>query len=200
MRQGRFASAIIVAFVLAIGCDAYAQSADDGAGNISKDIVGKMGATAAYTQLRTIICGDADARSRAAPAVLRALNCGQLPVAGSDIPRAVLSGSVAAATVARGVWTTKGREYCATSHYTWTVDSGIAMSEFVDQSGQIDIELTREIGDNSIATETLASYHPIDGHHEQIGTRWLYTFIDSDHVQVRNMRTGLTFSLTRCSK
>jgi hypothetical protein len=198
MISARFIGMVVAALLLA--CGAYAQSSDDGAGNISKDIVGKMGATAAYTQLRSIICGDADARSRATPAVLRALNCGQVPVAGSDIPRAVLSGSSAAATVARGVWTTKGREYCATSHYTWTVDSGIAMSEFVDQAGQIDIERTREIGDNSITTETLASYHPIDGHHEQIGTRWLYTFIDGDHVQVRNMRTGLTFNLTRCSK
>jgi len=198
MISGRFIGIVVAALLLACGGGAYAQSSDDGAGNISKDIVGKMGATEAYTQLHSIICGDADARARATPAVLRALSCGQVPVAGSDIPRAILSGTSAAATAARGVWTTKGRESCATSHYTWTVDSGIAMSEFVDQSGQIDIERTREIGDNSITTETLASYHPIDGRHEQIGTRWLYTFSDTDHVQVRNMRTGLSFNLTRC--
>jgi hypothetical protein len=74
------------------------------------------------------------------------------------------------------------------------------MSEFTAQSGQIDIERTVEFSENSVTSETLSSYHPIDGRHEQIGTRWNYIFTDINHVKVRNMRTGPIFYLTRCNR
>ena len=184
----------------------HVESEDDYVARVARDIVLKMVTTAADNDLRATICPDANARQRTDPAVVRALDCDNYRTSEpAAAPRNLADGRSAAdgdgrsaADAAQGVWTTKGRESCGKSYYTWTVASKIGMSEFVDQSGQIDIERTLEIGENAILTETLSSYHPPDGHHERIGTRWRYVFTDRNHVQVRNLRTGSVFNLTRC--
>lgn len=171
---------------------------DEYASRIAKDVIQKMVGTAAFEQLRSTVCTNETARQHLDADVAAVLDCGHFRSAGAARPTTGFSGRATIGDTAAGTWTTKGRENCGRSYYKWVVAGRIGMSEFTDQSGQIDIEITLDFTDSTITTETLSSYHPIDGHHELVGTRWIYTFIDYNHVQVRNLRTGSTFNLTRC--
>ena len=107
---------------------ARAQSSDDYSARIARDITLKMAATAAYNELRATICPDANARSNADPAVARALNCDTFASPGQTSRRPVFADRLSVVEAAQGVWTTKGRDSCSRSYYTWTVASKIGMS------------------------------------------------------------------------
>jgi hypothetical protein len=204
--------AVVAGFLAVLGAGAQAQTPTTRAGRIANDIMSNMAATPAYKELRQTACSDDSAQAQLGRSVTGALDCPanafsgeNNPFSGSGAPAATgtaprtFAESAPAIEAAQGVWTTRDRASCATRYYTWTVAGSIGMSEFRDQSGQLDVEKTLEVKDDMIVTETIASYHPVDRKIETTGTRWTYLFIDRNHVQVHNLTTGASFVLTRCS-
>jgi hypothetical protein len=205
----------IVAAVLLLPLSAFgvqAQTPTTRAGRIANDIMSKMPSTPAYKELRQTACSDDSAQAQLGQSMTGALDCPGNAFSGDNNPFSssgapattgtaprTFAESLPAIETAQGVWTTRDRASCATRYYTWTVAGSIGMSEFRDQSGQLDVEKTLEVRDDTIVTETISSYHPVDRKFETPGTRWTYRFVDRNHVQVHNLTTGASFVLTRCS-
>lgn len=92
---------------------------------------------------------------------------------------------------APGLWTIGPAAACPASSYFWTTTND--KNQFRDQAGNIDDEQIISRRPDGFITQTVQSAKV------QAGTQWNYRFVSNDSVEVRNLGTGKSFVLNRCS-